>query len=174
MQQGIGLMKEQVELAELQGKKLWRSLRASNMAMFDFGEHRVVRDFRGTEKQVGELALHVQCAWRITEKGRVVMGGHDLYYPADHQPGAIVPDEFDWEHHPNRLDQLVSRFFQNGHREYVVTAVQPGNSGAASLCLDDSLFLELFPDHSLLIESWRLFRSGQPGHLVFAGGIRQE
>jgi hypothetical protein len=164
-------MKEEVELAGLRGKALWRCSRASNLAMFDFGQRRTVRDPRGKEKVVGELALHVQCAWRITEIGRAVVGRHDLYYPADHPPEAIVPGEFDWEHDPNRLDKLISSLFQNGTREFVVTAVQLGNAGGACLSMSDGLFLELFPDHSLMIESWRLFRPGQQGHLVVSGGI---
>src|SRR5712691_8128852 len=109
-------MKTEIEsaTAALNGKTLWRCLRASAMATFDFGQRRKVLGFRGNEKEVGELALHVQCAWRITRTDRVVVGSSDLNYPADYREDEAVPSDFDWDRDPNRRDKLLRLLFENG------------------------------------------------------------
>jgi hypothetical protein len=73
-------MKTEIESATLtlHGKALWRCLRAADMAMFDFGKRRISPDFRGNPREVGDLALHVQCAWRITRDDLVLVGSNDL------------------------------------------------------------------------------------------------
>jgi hypothetical protein len=49
---------------------------------FQFGQHKTVKDARGDTKEVGEYALHVQCAWLIRHSDQVVVASGDLYYPA--------------------------------------------------------------------------------------------
>jgi hypothetical protein len=164
-------MKAEIELATagLRGKALWRCLRAADMATFDFGKRRRIQNAQGEENEVGEYALHVQCAWRIIQNDRVIIGDRDLYYPADYRAGAEIPDEFDWDHNPNRRDRLTSSFFEDGKREFVVKEINTGEGGILHIMMSEGYSLQIFPDSSLPIESWRLFKVGQRGHFVVSG-----
>jgi hypothetical protein len=141
----------------LVGKPLWRCLRAADMAMFDFGNRKKVPGLRGEWKEVGDFALHVQCAWRLTRQDRVIVGSTDLYYPASYQEDDQVPSDFDWDEEPNLRDKRLVSLFEGGTREFMVEKVQPGLAGSLYISLHDGLSLELFPEHSLRKEHWRLF-----------------
>jgi len=97
--------------AKLEGKALWRALRTLDMAKFDFGDRRTRIDSDGLAGEVGEFARHIQCPWRITREGKVIVGSSDLYYPANHQYDEDVPDEFDWERTTTLRDQLLDVLF---------------------------------------------------------------
>jgi hypothetical protein len=165
-------MKTEIEsaTAALNGKALWRCLRAADMATFDFGQRRKVLGFRGNEKEFGELALHVQCAWRVTRADRIVVGSRDLYYPADYREDEAVPSEFDWDRDPNRRDKLLTLLFENGAKEFVVERVAVGAAGSLHIELSENLALDIFPNDSLSDEHWRLFNPGTHGeHFVVTG-----
>jgi hypothetical protein len=78
-------MKAEIEsaLAVLVGKPLWSCGRAADMATFAFGERKNAKTRKGDFRHVGEYALHLQCAWRITQGDKVVVGSMDVYYPPD-------------------------------------------------------------------------------------------
>jgi hypothetical protein len=164
-------MKTEIERAtlSLNGKALWRCLRAADMAMFDFGKRRASLDFWGNPREVGDLALHVQCAWRITQDDRVLVGSNDLYYPADYDENNARSPEFDWERDPNRRDKLLASMFENGTKEFLVQKVEVGLAGSLHIALSGNLFLEVFPNDSLTGEHWRLFEPDKKGHFVVTG-----
>lgn len=165
-------LKEAVLL--LVGKSLWACGRAADMATFAFGQRRRAPDRHGGEREVGEYALHVQCAWRITRNDQVVVGSRDLYYPADYDDvNEGMPPEFDWERDPNRRDKLLVSLFKNGTRKFNVKEVAVGSAGSLHIELDDGYCLDVFPDDSLDHERWRLFRPGvdEPHLVVTATGI---
>jgi len=140
------------------------------MAMFDFGARRKVIDSRGTEKDSGELALHVQCAWRITRGARILVGSRDIHYPSTYSEGQEISNDFDWERDTTRLDALLQALFDAGTKEFVVQRVEVGDAGKFIAVLSGELSLEVFPDDSLPLEHWRLFipQAHQP-HFVVAG-----
>jgi hypothetical protein len=158
----------------LLGKALWGWTRAGDLASFAFGERKEVPSSRGGTKAVGEFALHVQCAWRITREDRVLVGSRDLYYPADYgdENREISPD-FDWDRDPNRRDKLLRLLFEDGGRLFVVEAVEAGTAGSLHIGLGDGYCLDVFPDDSLNDERWRLFRPGvgEPHFVVTAHGL---
>ncbi len=166
-------MRAQIEraTAALIGKSLWTCRRAADMATFQFGARRKVLDFYGSPTEVGDYALHVQCAWRITREDEVVVGSQDLYYPADHENGGKeFPPDFDWDRDPNRRDKLLRLLFEGGTREFVVQKVEVGGAASLHIALTEKLSLEVFPDDSLSHERWRLFRPGvDEPHFVVAG-----
>ena len=90
-------MQAEIEKATaiLVGVPLFQCTRAVDLAAFSFGKRRTVRDKHQTTREIGEYALHVQCAWRITPAHNVVVGKGDLYYPADEAqartPGVPTP-----------------------------------------------------------------------------------
>lgn len=161
--------------APLLGRSLWTCTRAADMAAFQFGAKRQTTDFLSKPLEVGEYALHVQCAWRITTNEQVLVGNADLYYPPD-LTIENTPPEYDWDRGPNRRDELLARFFKHGTLDFVVKRIDVGNAGALFIVMNDGLSLELFPNDSLTNEHWRLFkpRSNEP-HFVFSGkGISED
>lgn len=162
-------MKEEIQqaLSVLVGLPLWSSGRAADLEWFEFGQRRTVTGFRGETKEVGEYALHVQCAWRITRDDEVIIGSRDLYFPpaeTDDEPMA------DGEHKPNRLDVRIAELFQNEMRQFVVREVRVHNAGSFTLVLNDGYALDVVPHDSLSHEHWRFFRPYVEGpHFVVTG-----
>ncbi len=169
-------MKEEIEkaVAVLRGKPLWGCLRAADMATFSFGDRKQSVDWKGRPRIVGDWALHVQCAWRIRQNDRVVVGNVDLYYPAEYEPGATVPEDFDWDTQPNRRDKLLDTFFDNGNRSLVVQEIEVDGAGALRIALSDDHFLEILPNDSIGDECWRFFEAGKnkPHLVVTAKGLQ--
>jgi hypothetical protein len=160
-------MKAEIERAAsaLSGKTLWRCLRAADMATFAFGERRKSVTGRGGPREIGEWALHVQCAWRILQGDRIIVGDRDLAYPENYQQEDPIPDEFDWDVSPNRRDQLLASLFM-GHA-FVVRSIEVGAIGSLSIRLTEGLSLDIFPNDSVSKEYWRLFEPDKGGlHFV--------
>jgi hypothetical protein len=135
------------------------------MATFDFGERRKSVTGRGTPREVGEWALHVQCAWRISQDSRIVVGDRDLYYPENYNQGDVIPEEFDWDVGPNRRDRLLISLF--AAHDFVVQSIEVGTVGSLRLRLTRGISLEIFPNDSISIEYWRLFEPDKDGpHFV--------
>lgn len=167
------MLKPQVERAVLPlvGRPLWACGRAADMATFAFGQRRKVPDRHGGEREVGDYALHVQCAWRITRDDRVVVGNRDLYYPADYRDvSEEIPPEFNWDRSPNRRDRLLRSLFESNVRGFTVEAVEVRAAGGLQVMLVDGLRLDVLPHDSLNHEHWRLFRPGVDApHFVLTG-----
>lgn len=163
-------MREQVQkaLEVLIGKTLWSSGRAADLEWFQFGEHRTINT-RGHTKEVGEYALHVQCAWRITHGDQVVVGNHDLYYPPEETDDR--PEDFNWEAlGSNRRDKRIAALFQDETRQFLVRLIEVGEAGSFRILLDDDYALDVFPDDSLSDEHWRIFKPKVEGpHFVVTG-----
>src|SRR2546425_8610409 len=70
-----GFVRAEIEsaTAALIGKPLWMCRRAADMATFQFGGRIKGVDYYGRPSQVGDYALHVQCAWRITRGDEIVV-----------------------------------------------------------------------------------------------------
>ena len=169
-------MKDEIEraLTALIGLPLWTSGRAGNLQWFHFGNRRTVASHKGDTKEVGEYALHLQCAWRIYVFDKIIVASRDLYYPLGETRHA--PDDFDWDvQQGNRRDQRVSDFFQEHTlRPLVVTSVEAMGAGSARLVLTEGYVLEIFPDDSFsddYSEHWRLFQpsTDKSKHFVVTG-----
>lgn len=152
---------------------MWRCTRAADLASFQFGARSKVRDFRGATREIGEFALHVQCAWRIVREDRVIVGSRDLYYPADYSGEEEIPPGFDWDRDLNLRDKRVQLLFGDGPVEFTVLKTEAGAAGSLSIALRGNLFLDIFPYDSLPHEHWRLFdpRTDTPHFVVTGSGI---
>src|SRR4051812_2301729 len=140
---------------ELVGKPMWTSRRAADMATFHFGQRKEVTDYYGRSTEVGEHVLHIQCAWHIVRRDRVVVGSRDLYYPASYIDGESIPEDFDWDRDPNRRDALLHALFEGGQRKFVVLGVDVGTDGKCRIDFAEGMCLEVFPDDSFAHEHWR-------------------
>jgi hypothetical protein len=140
------------------------------MATFDFGERRKSCDASGNPREIGEWALHVQCAWRITRDDRVLVGNRDLYFPADYRYGEGEPAEFNWERDFTLRDKLLNSLFQNGTQELVVDRTEVYEAGGLHIVFRDGFFLDVLPCDSVSDEHWRLFEPDKHApHFVVTG-----
>ena len=164
-------MKEQIEgfIKALVSLPLRDALRAADMEMFHFGRLVEVSTRSGT-MEVGEYALHVQCAWRLAGPRGIVVGSGDRYYPAG-DPNR-EPEGFDWsEPGSNRCDERMGIFLrEHATVPVVVQSVAVDGLGSLRFGLSDGFSLEVFPDDSLGGELWRLItRVNGSEHFVVTG-----
>jgi hypothetical protein len=169
-------MKNQVEdaLRVLTGKILWGAGRAGEIAWFQFGNKETIITERETIKEVGEYALHVQCARRITSSQGIFVGSQDMHYPAG-EPYQKLED-FDWDQPgANRCDERISLLFSK-QEAFLVEGVSADSFGGFCLILSDGFSLETFPDDSLDDEFWRLFQPYKDTqHFIVTGcGIEKQ
>lgn len=159
-------------MSPLVGMPLWDAGRAADLLWLAFGPRQIIKDFRGNPREVGEYALHVQCAWRFVQGEEVVVGNRDLYYPRGYRdPKEEIPREFNWDvQGANRCDAMLAALFEGGVKQFVVQRVVAGQVGELALLLERGLTLQIFPNDSLDDEHWRLFRPGsEEPHWVFKG-----
>jgi hypothetical protein len=169
-------MKKQIQKAldVLIGKPLWAATRAADLASLQFGQRRTIQDMRGNSREVGEYALHVQCAWRIRQGNRVVVASRDLYYPPEETEEP--PLDFNWDMPgANRRDKRIAELFQNETRQFQVHQVKSADAGSFTLSLENEYSFEVFPDDSMHDEHWRLFKPyTEEPHFVVTGKILEE
>jgi len=163
-------MKNDVEnaLGALVGLPLSDVSRGANMLMFGFGGPRLIPAHSGGTREVGDFALHVQCAWRFRDSSRILIGFNDIYYPADLPWTEPIPDGFDWDvSGANRCDRFFKSFMA-AHKTApirVISAVAD-DVGGFHLGFSDGYELDVFPDTGMPNEVWRLFRPCTSGHFV--------
>jgi hypothetical protein len=167
-------IQQQVEsvIAPLVGMPLWDAGRAADLLWLAFGQRQTIQDFRGESREVGEYALHVQCAWRFVKDEKVLVGNRDLYYPRGYRdPKDEIPKDFNWDvQGANRCDEVLATLFAGGAKQFIVQRVNASTAGELTLLLEDGLALQIFPNDSLDGEHWRFFRPGSDvPHWVFTG-----
>lgn len=96
-----------------------------------------------------------------------MVGSADVFHP----PRGSDPHEFDWEVGPNRRDELLGQFFDEG--EHVVRSAKVNVGGNFDLILSKGLVLAVFVDNSLDREQWRIFKpySEEPHFVSFGGRV---
>jgi len=161
----------------LEGLSLWGATRAADMEMLDFGD-RFTREFRTGPRTVGEYALHLQSAWRITSDGRVVVGARDHWWPRS----GVVDVDFDPDNlGSTRRDELIVAFLAHGESAHRVKAAAIDDHPDLRLAFADGCELEVWADiggrkvqgEEAPAECWRLFRcavAGEPHLVCWAGG----
>jgi hypothetical protein len=148
----------------LEGLRMWGSGRAVDMEMFAFGRRLPRQKGDGSQHEVGEYALHVQCGWRIWHEGRTYVGSRDDFDPM--------------LSHEGERDRLLRELFER--ENLVVLAVDTGSAGRLVIRFENGSELEVLPDRAKSdgepAENWRLFTPGSDApHLVYySSGFRQE
>jgi hypothetical protein len=167
-------MRTQVQeaLNVLIGQPLWSSGRAADLEWFQFGRRKIVQDSRGDRREVGEYALHVQCAWRIRQEDHIVVASRDLYDPPEESDDR--PDNFNWDvQGGNRRDKRIAELFLGETRQFLVQMVEVGAAGSFTIGLDGDYALDVFPDDSSSGEYWRIFKpyAKEPHFVVTRKGL---
>jgi len=167
-------LRQQIEnvMSPLVGMPLWDAGRAADLLWLAFGQRQTISDFRGKPREVGQYALHVQCAWRFVQGEKVLAGNRDLYYPRGYKnQKEEFPRQFNCDvQGANRCDEMLAELFAGGAQQYVIQRIEVGQAGEFALLLEGGLTLQIFPNDSLEGEHWRLFRPGSDEqHTVYTG-----
>jgi len=115
------------------------------------------------EREVGEYALHIQCAWRLSGPGGVIAGWSDMYVAADPD---LPEEEFRWDRPGASIADAQLRPWLEAHAEPPpVLDLAVDRCAGFVLRLPGEQALEVFPDayalpHDLR-EQWRVFRPGE-------------
>ncbi|QGV77314.1 hypothetical protein [Streptomyces ficellus] len=121
-----------------------------------------------TGEQGEDLALHIQCAFRVLHEDQVLLGSRDMTYVR----GDAEADAFD--NFATACDgraALLSRVL-GGARPKIESVLQ-NPAGALTLKATRGFSVEVFPDRSATEESWRAFRRGGE-HFGFPPSLVQE
>ncbi|MGU7779238.1 hypothetical protein [Burkholderia sp. PU8-34] len=128
---------------------------AADMLTMQFGPLRQITTRRGTVKQVGAWALHVQCNWRIERAGETVGTRDDLSGPDDKARSAA-----------ERLDELLVK-----HGPTTVEGVLGSDSGGLWIAMSAGVRIVVTPNREEDEEDWRFFAPGaDAAHFVIEGG----
>lgn len=145
-------------LGALVGTPLWGAWRNADMAIFHFGRRRHTVDHFGHDVEVGDIAIHAECAWRLVFEGATAVGWRDLYYGAGIGPAREASEE-EIEGRRTRLDERIRTILHAGEDRVVASATL--RSGyALELKLAGGASLEIMPSDSTEKEQWRIFAPG--------------
>ena len=143
-------MKEAITavIGRLRGLDLWKVGRAG-IVWFQFGSRRTVPTAREGTKEVGEIALHLGCPWRLTGP--------------DGEPQVCDQSE------PEVLAGI-------GSPPLLCSMARAGKGGAFELEFAGGERLKVKPDDPDCEEYWRLFSpySDEPHFVVGPAGLDQE
>lgn len=157
------------ELKKIIGLPLKYAGRACDVIWFGFGNLIKKEDERcGGFRVVAEYALHVQCAFRLTDSERIIVGSADKYIPSSE-----IEDynDIDWDvQGANRCDEQLKEMFSKITTEIVVKNITADRFGGIKIFLSEDILLEIMPDNSTEDEAWRFFSYGMnTEHLVISG-----
>lgn len=146
----------------LVGAKLTRFGRSCNLICLIFQK----------EGSPDEIALHIQCFWRILSAHAVVTAEPDLYHPASYTD----PDRFAYDKPGSTLyDEIAGQLFANLEGFTVESFTQTGPLADYALTFANGITLQL-----LVLrgdgELWRIFvrKSDGPHFVCYPDGIRAE
>ncbi len=151
-------MKLEIEnkLKILRGLPLTNAGRAGGMAWLHFGKLSAVKSLNGSEKIIGEYALHIQCSWKLI---RVSAG---MFTPSCDST-EIVANSYN-------LSRDAERIIDTIKGEISVLSVEADSKGNLKIIFTENYLLELLADgmdDSNEIEYWRFFIPNNPSpHFV--------
>jgi len=131
--------------------------RSGSMLSVEFGDMHEVSTPEGGSKSVREWTIQIQCPWRISQSGRIVVAYRDFYFsdvPLDNV-AVMNKSRFD-----STLLHLCAEF---DAIPPVVTSVDTDETGGFSVNMSLGYRLEVFPAESM--ESGKHWRIYQPGIL---------
>lgn len=112
----------------------------------------------GGAKAVHDWAIQVQCPWRISQSGRIVIAYRDFYYSDVPLSNLAVLTKSRFN---TVLETLCAEFDATPP---VVDAVETDDSGGFSVHLSHDYRLEVFPAESTESgKQWRVFQPGIQG-----------
>jgi hypothetical protein len=153
-------------LSVLRALPFWACGRAADLQWLQFGERYIQGGAKGQD--VGDFALHIQCAWRLRGPSGIIVASRDRYYPKGDRDAA--DEDFNWDTPGgNRCDERMQSFLSK-YCPVRVESISVDEVGGFSLVLEGGFVFEVFPDNSRNGEYWRLFQPGTDSpHIVLKG-----
>src|ERR1700722_6667713 len=145
-------------LKPLVGLPLRHIGRSSNMLWLQFGDLHEVSNTDGSTKVVHDWTVQIQCAWRISQAGRIVLAFRDFFYSDVPLSNVAVINK---NRSGSVLESLCAEFETPPPQ---VSSVEAEDTGNFSLHLSQNYHLEAFAEENT--ESgkyWRIFQSGVLG-----------
>jgi hypothetical protein len=151
------------ELDNLVGRRVVRAGLMAGIVVITFGKSQLEISRSGKLIEVGEYALHIQCAWRLVRDSEIVVGFADWVVERSAEGDdedeeavdeAVVEEEDESQGVYDRLTKALSE------SPRVIELVHV-RGGGFSLALEGGLYLETFPSLSESDpddEFWRLLR----------------
>jgi hypothetical protein len=142
--------------------------RAADLVWVGFGAEVHAPNERHPGRRVATYALHVQCPLRVDIGGRAWLGSWDMY--AQPESPEETPDDFDW-HAPgsNLFDRRAAELNARlGQSPVTVTSLAADSAGGLTIEMTDRVRLQVFPESSFRIESWRFFLPSGPHFVVLS------
>lgn len=175
-------MKKQVEetLECLIGHPFWGAGRALDLLTFQFGPRQWRTSRRGQSYEVGTYALHVQCAWHLTEAQHILVASGDRYsVPAGESEETMQNNDSEMytqgKAEKTLLDERLLDFFLKGEKTpCLVQAIRADDFGGFTIELSQNHKLTVFPSASDNTECWRFFHpddENSPHFVVTGEGI---
>lgn len=155
------------ELSRLEGALLRRAGRAASIGRLGFGDLLETQTPPGSRNRlVTAMAIHIQCAWRIASRSRVLLGSNDISLAPD-APTLAVGERGATGAGPSLFDRRAACITS---MELMVVRVEVGWAGALLVELSGGHRIEVMPDDTLDEEMWRFLRPGCPHLVVGAAG----
>jgi hypothetical protein len=129
-----------------------------------------------SDQKYPEYSLNIQCTWRITRQGKIVVASDDLYFPPGDHPYDDL-ENFDWSRQGSNLGDVRTNLLKEeiANNTIVVLSVEADYIGGLSIQLSEGYSIELFPANSLEREYWRFFnRQSSDQHFVVTGSGIEE
>jgi len=166
-------MKEEIEdkLSVLINLPLTSTGRVVDLQWFVFGVTNPDESNNEHDQFNFEYAIHVQCAWRISDTKGIVVASRDRYYSANCSSYEDNQD-FNWDvPGSNQCDQKIANFIESkSTKPLIILSVEADVVGSLRINLSEGYVLDLFPDDSLGKEYWRFFKlNSDHTHFVVTG-----
>ena len=158
-------MKNKIEnkLGCLTNQNMSKIGRASTTVWIQFGQLKRVKTYKGSFKEVGKYALHIQCPWRlINSESKIIIGSGDIFIPKDKNLNDdTFIDEF------NALFDVIAKDIPD---KIIVNKVEADETGSVKIKFKNAWELLILVDTSYndeYYENWRFFEPGtQKDHFV--------
>jgi hypothetical protein len=160
----------QTLLMDIVNKRLHGMVRLLDMQMFRFGGcYSRVSKFgpqRGKSVEVPEYSLHVQCPWRITQAGRIIVGQDDRMFPALPSIHQSTRDGARPSGYDTLLEQRVSELRELYPTGLRVSRVNVNALVGLDICFEDDFSLSVCPTCSNSADDCELWRFSTQVHSV--------
>ena len=131
-------------------------------------------DKKGESVSVPQYALHIQCAYRIVDRNKVVVSNLDMFGV---NSSTEWTENFDWDvDGVNLYDEKTSAINKDiSEAEVLIENVKASPYGDVDIFLSNGWIIQIFVNYSSQYEAWGLFEvdSDTPHFVVTGQGVQE-